>query len=96
MTDPRAAESARSCMAREFTRSELEALRRDSAAITADYALLVCASLKADGCFREEWAADFLAQIIEAGLNSRRAIARRIERMGGDGSEYRIIEEGRE
>ena len=92
MTDPRAIESAKQCMAKEFTREELEALRRDSAAITADYALLVCASLKADGCFREEWAADFIAQIIEAGLNSRRAIARRIERMGRDGSEYRIVE----
>lgn len=93
MTDPRAIESAKQCMAKNFSRKELEALRRDSAAITADYALLVCASLKADGCFREEWAADFLAQIIEAGLNSRRAIARRIERMGSDGSEYRIEEE---
>ena len=93
MTDPRAIESAKQCMAKEFTRKELEALRRDSGAITADYALLVCASLKAGGCFREEWAADFLAQIIEAGLNSRRAIARRIERMGSDGSEYRIEEE---
>ena len=93
MTDPRAIESAKQCMAKNFSRKELEALRRDSAAITADYALLVCASLKADGCFREEWAADFLAQIIEAGLNSRRAIARRIERMGRDGSEYRIEEE---
>ena len=93
MTDPRAIESAKQCMAKNFSRKELEALRRDSAAITADYALLVCASLKADGCFREEWAADFLAQIIEAGLNSRRAIARRIERMGSDGSEYSIEEE---
>ena len=95
MTDPRAIESAKQCMAKEFTRKELEALRRDSAAITADYALLVCASLKADGCFREEWAADFLAQIIEAGLNARKGIAGKLGRMGSDGSEYRI-EEGSE
>lgn len=93
MTDPRAIESAKQCMAKNFSRKELEALRRDSAAITADYALLVCASLKADGCFREEWAADFLAQIIEAGLNARKGIAEKLGRMGSDGSEYSIEEE---
>jgi hypothetical protein len=93
MTDPRAIESAKQCMAKVFSRKELEALRRDSAAITADYALLVCASMKDESCFSDGWAVEFIAQIIEAGLNARKGIAEKLGRMGRDGSEYRIEEE---
>ena len=96
MTDPRAQESARSALAHDFSRAEMEALDRASAAVTADYVTLLAASMKAEGMDREPWAADLLAEAIEAGYNAKRSLRRRAGTMGKDGAEYRIVEEGSE
>ena len=93
MTDPRAQESARSALAHEFTRAEMEALDRASAAVTADYVTLLAASMKAEGMEGEPWAADLLAEAIEAGCNAKKSLRRRAKAMGKDGAEYRIVEE---
>lgn len=92
MTCARALHSAGIVMDKALTRSELEALARDAPIITADYAMLISAALKADGMPRG-FCEGFLAQLISAGLDAKNSILAELKRLDGDGSGYRIIEE---
>lgn len=79
MISKEAMHSASVVMGKDFTRTELEALARDAPIITADYAMLISAALKADGMPRG-FCEGFLAELLEAGLNAKHSVLKGMER----------------
>ena len=82
-------ETVSGVMSRRFDKDELEDLEEDSAKITANYVMLIAASIKCAG-IPKPIAERLLREIIEAGMTARNNIKNHLNGMTNDGCEYRI------